>query len=228
MKKKLQERKEEIISLINENRPKAYICKILKCRPSTLETFLKKNNIIYKGNQTNKGYKINIYKRSIYDYLKNDGPSIQSHILRLRLIKENIKKKKCENCNLENWLGNEIPLELHHIDGNRFNNELNNLQILCPNCHSLTPNNSGKSNKGRKTKIILEISKEELEKKENIKKKNIHDRRFKRRTVERPPYEELKKEVWSHGFLATGRKYGVSDNAIRKWIKYYEIYELNM
>jgi 5-methylcytosine-specific restriction endonuclease McrA len=47
-------------------------------------------------------------------------------------------------CGIENWLGKDITLELHHVDGNRFNNELSNLQILCPNCHSLTPNHGKK------------------------------------------------------------------------------------
>jgi hypothetical protein len=48
------------------------------------------------------------------------------------------KKEECEMCLLKEWMGQKIVLELHHIDGNRFNNDLLNLQILCPNCHSQT------------------------------------------------------------------------------------------
>jgi len=51
-----------------------------------------------------------------------------------------LRGRKCENCGLEEWLGQPINLEVHHIDGNRKNNELENLQLLCPNCHSYTPN----------------------------------------------------------------------------------------
>jgi len=60
--------------------------------------------------------------------------------LRKKLIEDGIKKNECEKCGINKWLSKLIPLELHHVDGNRFNNKLENLQILCPNCHSLTPN----------------------------------------------------------------------------------------
>lgn len=52
-------------------------------------------------------------------------------------------------CTLSEWMGEKLPLELHHIDGDRFNNQLENLQILCPNCHSLTPNHSKKNPRRR-------------------------------------------------------------------------------
>ena len=45
---------------------------------------------------------------------------------------------------------------------------------------------------------------------------------YKRRTVERPPYKILIEEIKQNGYSKTGRKYGVSDNAIRKWLKFYE------
>jgi len=62
--------------------------------------------------------------------------------LRKRLVKEGYKENKCEECGITEWMGKAITLELHHIDGNRINNRLENLAILCPNCHSLTPNHS--------------------------------------------------------------------------------------
>lgn len=51
----------------------------------------------------------------------------------------------CELCNTSKWLDNPITLEVHHIDGNNKNNELQNLQILCPNCHSQTDNYRAKN-----------------------------------------------------------------------------------
>lgn len=45
---------------------------------------------------------------------------------------------KCESCNNGTWLKHQIPLEVHHIDGDRTNNQLDNLQLLCCNCHALT------------------------------------------------------------------------------------------
>lgn len=51
-----------------------------------------------------------------------------------------LRGRKCECCGNEIWNGKEIPLEIHHIDGDHLNNELDNLQILCPNCHAQTDN----------------------------------------------------------------------------------------
>lgn len=65
--------------------------------------------------------------------------------LKLRLLKEGLKQKVCENCRKKKWLGKEMPLELHHKDGNRKNNLLSNLELLCPNCHSFTENYRGKN-----------------------------------------------------------------------------------
>ncbi len=62
--------------------------------------------------------------------------------LRKRLVDAGYKQNKCEDCGIENWRGEKITLELHHKDGNHTNNKLENLAILCPNCHSLTPNHS--------------------------------------------------------------------------------------
>jgi len=56
-----------------------------------------------------------------------------------------LRGHKCENCGTETWLDNPIPLEIHHLDGDRLNNSLENLQLLCPNCHALTDNFKGKN-----------------------------------------------------------------------------------
>lgn len=83
-------------------------------------------------------------KRPIEDYLSNDYP-IQSHALKLRLLKEGYFEAKCYKCNNFEWLGQPIPLELEHIDGNHDNNNLSNLIIICPNCHAQTPTYRGKN-----------------------------------------------------------------------------------
>lgn len=135
------ERKEEILKWIGENQSKAFICSQLKCKPETLNSYLQKMNIQYTGNQGGKGIKTsNSYKPAI-EYIK--GKSIKSSVLRQKLIKDGLKEEKCEICNILFWNGVKLPLELHHKDGNHFNNELDNLQILCPNCHSIQEGNSG-------------------------------------------------------------------------------------
>ena len=67
--------------------------------------------------------------------------------LKNRLLAEGIKEHRCEHCNNTKWLDHPIPLELHHIDGNRKNNTLQNIELLCPNCHSLTDNYRGSKKK---------------------------------------------------------------------------------
>ena len=55
------------------------------------------------------------------------------------------RRLRCEHCGRSEWEDNPIPLEIHHIDGNRTNNEDANLELNCPNCHALTPNFKGRN-----------------------------------------------------------------------------------
>ncbi|MGC2235152.1 MAG: HNH endonuclease signature motif containing protein [Pyrinomonadaceae bacterium] len=148
MRKDIIDRKSEIKLWVSQNLPKAMMCHELNCRPATLDGYLKKFGISYKGNMGRKGYKPSPFKKVASDFLHR-GSTISSHKLKVRLLNEEIKQKVCERCGNENWLGETIPLELHHINGDRFDNRISNLQLLCPNCHALTDNYSG-----RKTKRI--------------------------------------------------------------------------
>ena len=74
-----------------------------------------------------------------------DGSTFNSHKLRRRLIAEGFLAVRCASCANVEWLGRPIPLELDHVDGNRRNNQLYNLRLLCPNCHALTPTYRGKN-----------------------------------------------------------------------------------
>jgi hypothetical protein len=129
-------------------------------------------------------------------------------------------------CNLTEWLNEPIPIELHHVDGDRFNNLLDNLQILCPNCHSKTPNNSGRGKRKKKIKETKETKEKKIKFCECgiIIKRNSKTCKdcYKRKTkVERPKFQVLINDISELGYSGTGRKYGVSDNAIRKWVKKY-------
>ena len=85
--------------------------------------------------------------KPIEDILVADS-NYQSYKLKRRLIQEGLKDNICERCKLPEWQGVPIPLELHHINGNNRDNRLENLQLLCPNCHALTESYRGK-NKSR-------------------------------------------------------------------------------
>ena len=134
------ERKDEILQWILEKQSNSEIAKRLNCKVDTLKSYYKKMNIDYKGNQGGKGIKSDPKRKTAEELSLNS--SISSSRLRNRILDDNIKERKCEKCGLEQWLCEPIPLELHHIDGNHYNNDLNNLQILCPNCHSMTNTHS--------------------------------------------------------------------------------------
>ena len=70
--------------------------------------------------------------------------------IKKRLFNEGLKEYKCEICGLSDWLGKPISLQLHHLNGDHRDNRLENLQILCPNCHSQTDNYSGRNNSSNK------------------------------------------------------------------------------
>lgn len=65
--------------------------------------------------------------------------------LKHKLINAGLKEAKCECCGRSEWLGEPIPLEVHHINGVKQDLRLENLQVLCPNCHAFTDNYRGKS-----------------------------------------------------------------------------------
>ena len=79
-------------------------------------------------------------KRDVFDYLgRNPKEDMQSDKLKIRLIREGMLEPKCDDCDRTQWRDETITLELDHINGDKENNSLANLRLLCPNCHSQTP-----------------------------------------------------------------------------------------
>ena len=145
MRTDILERKEEILQWISEGQSKAYMARQLNCNPKTINPILEKLGISYDGNKSGKGIsKPKSTYQGLISYLENSA-DIQSNKVRIKLLKEGYKEHKCENCGLTVWLDNPIPLELHHKDGNRHNNVLENFELLCPNCHALTDSYRGKN-----------------------------------------------------------------------------------
>ena len=132
-------RKNEILAWIAEELTITEISSRLCCKVDTLKRYLKKMDIEYKGQQTRKGQQKgpNVYKPSSY-YTYKGAPRIDSAKLREKLLRDGIKEARCEKCGNTHWLGVKLPLELHHKDGDHFNNELENLEIVCPNCHAVS------------------------------------------------------------------------------------------
>lgn len=110
----------------------------------------------FTGQASNRGRKFPRKSRPTQDYLDNKYP-IQSYKLKLRLLNESILEHRCVSCGLKTWQDKPIPLELHHKDGDRSNNNLSNLELLCPNCHALTPSYRGKNISRRETRTLTPL-----------------------------------------------------------------------
>lgn len=173
-------------------------------------------------------------KFDLVDILVENSTYSQTTNLKERLYKEGLKQRVCEKCGQgEIWNGEKISLIIDHINGCHNDNRLENLRIVCPNC-SATFNTNGGKNRGKK---YLDKAKEIREKNKNYcacgieickdSKKCKSCEEVRQRKVQRPPYLQLVKEIEKTNYCAVGRKYGVSDNAIRKWVKNYEK-KLNM
>jgi Zn finger protein HypA/HybF involved in hydrogenase expression len=135
-----------------------------------------------------------------------------SKAARKLLIKHNLIEYNCKCGNGGQWEGIKLQLQLDHIDGNHFNNNLDNLRWMCPNCHSQTENFCGKSS----WKKI---------KKSEINPNWRREPKLKTRKVVRPDKETLAGLIQDMGYSAVGRFFDVSDTAVRKWAKTYGILE---
>jgi hypothetical protein len=137
--------------------------------------------------------------------------------LKKRLLREGILHNTCSKCGQGAvWQGEPLALILDHINGVPDDHRRENLRLLCPNCNSQQATFAGKRNaKARNTcaSCAKPISREATHCKSCVSKD--HSRKVK----DRPSREVLCEQVAALGYLGTGRLYGVSDNAIRKWLK---------
>lgn len=196
-----------------------HITKIIKKYEISTSHFNKKISYLVRRHKFTK-------EEFIEKVLVLNGSNWQSHSIKLKLFEFNLKERKCEKCGqLETWFNEKLSLQLHHVNSNRTDNGIVNLMILCPNCHSQTTSFSkNKMRKSKKNKSL--VIKDKLPNYcecgsviKNRSKLCLDCYAKSMRKVIRPEYVELTNSIKLIGYAATGRKYGVSDNAIRKWSK---------
>lgn len=184
-----------------------------------LKKYIKKYNlsIIHFVDKKNK-----IKRTLTLEDILVENSSYKRTSLKERLYKEGLKERKCELCGQdEEWNGKQMSLILDHINGVYNDNRFENLRIVCPNCNATLETHCGKNRKVIKKEKIKHFC--ECGNEIHIKsEKCLKCTSLSNRTVERPTYEFLLKEIKETNYCAVGRKYGVSDNAIRKWVKQYE------
>jgi len=140
-----------------------------------------------------------------------------SHHLKQKLLSKNILENKCYSCNNKGeWCGKKLSLQLDHINGINNDNRLENLRLLCPNCHSQTETFSGKRHK---VNNLCEDCGEKIHKRSkkcfkcSSISKGINQRKF------QISKKELENLINNYPMTTVGKMLGVSDNAVRKRCK---------
>lgn len=169
-------------------------------------------------------------RRAPLEEILVENSSFSRGTLKKRLYESGLKKRKCELCGqTELWRGQRISLILDHVNGVRDDNRLENLRIVCPNCAATLSTHCGRNvprtRRCRRCGLAFEP-------RTNANRycsiscakqgQNLGVSRPATRKVERPSIEQLRAELQTMSFRAVGRKYGVSDNAVRKWLVWYE------
>jgi HNH endonuclease len=162
-----------------------------------------------------------------------EGSTYNRFNLKRRLVASGLLVPRCEMCGQdEMWRGRRMSLVLDHINGVSNDNRIENLRMVCANCAATLDTHCGRNLP--RERVCPGCG-------ESFVPRYIHHRHCSercwgvvaaarlrgvpqpaRRKVERPSYEQLMVDVDSMSLLAVGRKYGVSDNAVRKWIRWYE------
>lgn len=164
-------------------------------------------------------------KKELSDILIKDSMYTSTTHLKDRLYNEGLKNRKCELCGQgEEWNGMKISLILDHINGINNDNRIENLRIVCPNCNAGLPTHC-RGNYNIRNKYHYDRKINRCECGEVISDGSKRCKKcdsINQRKVNRPEYGQLLNEIEKLGYVGVGRKYGVSDAAIRKWKRYYE------
>lgn len=155
MNKKLRDlSKEELELVVSQSDSYKDILRNLGYRPNSGSMLYiikrliseKELDISHFGSRYREKISKGVRKYQLVDILIKDSPYTNIWCLKKRLISENILEYKCRICgNTGSWLGNDLTLQLNHIDGDPRNHTISNLEFLCPNCHTQTDTYSGRN-----------------------------------------------------------------------------------
>lgn len=239
-----QEYENIVVELIKDSKNINEVCNKLGIR-GTNTNYERIIKIIDKYQIDTSHFCIDFTQRKSKNYTKEDifkeNSTYQKSKLKDKLIEFHIKEWKCEKCGRTEWEGEKIPLETHHINGINTDNRIENLQLLCPNCHAITDNYCGKNIKtsaklpikhnikhckfcskeffGQSDYCSQECSQKALQqtRNQNRLKKNTEAK------LDYPTKEWLENAIKTRPFTDIANEFGVTDNAVKRWCKKYNL-----
>jgi hypothetical protein len=166
-------------------------------------------------------------KYKLEDILVNDSNYVSMVCLKKRLVKELQWKETCSVCNLSEWLGKPMPLEIDHINGIHTDNTITNIRFICPSCHAQTDTYKGKNKKTYidRGKVLthgncIDCNCVISPKPNTLRCVKCHA--FNNRRVERPSYNEIIESRKTMSLDEIGNKFNVTRTTINRWIRDYE------
>lgn len=222
---------EQLAKFVKESYTIADVCRKCGWKPQgsnykIIHRFINENRIDtshFTGQRTNIGNCLNKHnEKSVYEYLKKHS-CVKTSSLKKKLVDNNLKEYKCEICGITEYNGLPITLQLHHINGDNFDNRLENLMLLCPNCHSQTDNYCGKKNLKHEHKKCPICGKQLKCKDSTYCSKCASKVNGEKHRKPCPSKEELEQLIQVYSFEEIGRKYSVSGKAVTKWCKRYSL-----
>lgn len=177
-------------------------------------------------------------KEELLTKLTENNYISNTHSIKHQLYKHGLKEKACEECGLTEWRGKPAPLALDHVDGDRSNNALGNLRILCYNCHGQTDTYAGKKLANPNKQKEQEIKRAKVAKLKaatklkficfcgNKKSRDATEcitcsqNSVASKVADRyPPLDQLIMLIQKTSYVTVSKQLGVSDNAIKKHLK---------